>query len=114
MTWHGYLGSDAFTPGDTCVDECPTVDDGISLLGLELGVTYRESDAENRIYPILSVGFYNSTVHDTSKTRAGASVGVVVPFRRSGRGPALDFRYFHMFSDSRFSGLIPVSLRWTF
>jgi hypothetical protein len=113
VTWHGYLASDAFG-ADTCVDQCPRAEDGIGILGFELGLTYRKADAENPIHPVLGIGVYHSTVHDTSKARLGASVGVVVPFRRSARGPALDLRYFRMFRDSRFGDILPISLRWTF
>jgi hypothetical protein len=114
LTWHGYTRSDQ--SNDVCLPGgCPPIRrDEISLLGLELGATFQKAGAENPVQPLASVGLYRSSSLDTSLARFGAAAGLVIPFRRSGFGPALDVRYFRMFGDPRFKSLVPVSLRWSF
>ena len=114
LTWHGYArssqGGDLCPPGG-----CPPIrQDGITLLGLELGASYRKSDAENPIAPLASIGLYRSASEGTARTRFGAAAGLVIPFRRSEFGPALDVRYFRIFGDPRFKSIVPVALRWSF
>lgn len=111
---HGYSSSDQ--SGDVCPPGgCPPIrDDGITLLGFELGATYRKASAANPLQPLATIGLYDSASEGTSLIRFGASAGLIVPFRRSGPGPGLEVRYFRMFGDPRFKSLIPISLRWTF
>jgi len=44
----------------------------------------------------------------------GASIGLAISLRRSGWGPALDFRYSHIFGDTRFRSAFMFALRWSF
>jgi hypothetical protein len=114
LTWHGYTRSPQ--SHDVCpIEGCPPIRrDGVSLLGLELGATFRKAGAENPVQPLASIGLYRSSSQDRSLARFGAAAGLLIPFRRSGLGPALDLRYFRMFGDPRFKSLVPVSLRWSF
>jgi hypothetical protein len=118
LTWHRYFSSDSFGGGEDVpcpVEGCPpSRRDGITLVGAELGAGYRELEAENPVYPATGVGLYRAAVGDSSKTLLGANIGLVIQFRRSGRGPALDVRYFRIFGHSRFKSLLPFSLRWSF
>jgi hypothetical protein len=114
VTGHG------FTRSDQSVDVCPPGGcppirhDGISLLGLELGGTFRTEQAANPVQPLVTLGWYRSASEDSSLIRFGASAGLLIPFSRSGLGPGLEVRYFRLFGDPRFKSLIPISLRWSF
>lgn len=119
VAWQGYLSSDAWFGGEEapclpegCYDEPRR--DGIGLAGLEVGVAYLKPDATNSVHPVAGLGLYRSTARSTPTTRFGASLGLAFPFRGSFRGPALDVRYFRMFNDARFTGLLSCSLGWIF
>jgi hypothetical protein len=114
LTWHAYTRSaqsnDLCPPGG-----CPPVQhDGVSLLGVELGATYRKPETNSPVQPVGSVGLYRSASNGLTLARFGATTGLLIPFSSSGLGPALDVRYFRLFGDPRFKSLIPVSLRWSF
>jgi hypothetical protein len=114
LAWHGYRRSPQY--GDPCpLDGCPPpLEDAISLMGLELGGAYRKAEADNPVYPVGTVGLYRVSSQDTAGARFGASLGVAIPFRRSGLGPAMDIRYLRIFGDRRFRSIVPVALRWSF
>jgi hypothetical protein len=118
LTWHGYLrsgwwwGEDSPCPESGCGEE---PQDALSIIGVEIGAAYRKSGAENPVYPVAGVGLYRAAASDTSETGLGANLGLVIPFRRSGFGPALEIRYYRIFGDSRFKSiLLPIALRWSF
>jgi hypothetical protein len=114
VTWHGYLRSDQ--SGDVPPPEGapPIRPDGIGLLGVEIGGTFRNSEGRVFTQPVASLGLYRSASNHLSLVRAGATAGLLFPFLSSGHGPGLDIRYFRIFGDSRFKSLVPVSLRWSF
>jgi hypothetical protein len=109
--WYGRSpqGNDVCPPGG-----CPPpVENAISIIGPELRVAYREPEA-NPVYPVAGLGLYWVSSQDTTGVRFGANVGLGISLRRSGSGPALDFRYFHIFEDTRFKSVVPLALRWSF
>jgi hypothetical protein len=114
LTWHKYARSSQ--SGDVCPPGgCPPIRrDAISLLGLELGATFRKAGAGNPVQPLASVGLYRTSSEALSLGRVGAAAGLLIPLGRSGLGPALDVRYFRLLGDPRFKSLVPVSLRWSF
>jgi hypothetical protein len=119
VAWQGYLSSDAWFGGEEA--PCPPEGcygeprrDGIGFAGLEMGAAYLKPGAANSVHPVAGLGVYRSTARSIATTRLGANLGVAFPFNRSFRGPALDFRYFRMFNDSRFNSLVSFSLGWTF
>jgi hypothetical protein len=103
------------TGGDVCPDEgCPPpLENAVSIVGPEIRASYREPES-NPVYPVAGIGLYRVSSLDTTGIRFGASVGLAISLRRSGMGPALDFRYSHIFGDSRFKSLFPFALRWSF
>jgi hypothetical protein len=113
LIWQRYGRSPQY--GDLCPpDGCPPpLKNAISILGPELRVAYREPD-QNPVYPVAGVGLYRVSSQDTSGVRFGASAGLAISLRRSGTGPALDFRYFRVFGDTRFKSAFPLALRWSF
>jgi hypothetical protein len=120
VSWHGYLSSDWLNSGEDAAP-CPPggcntepAHDGITILGLEAGAGYRKPEAGNPIFPVAGMGVYRVSANDTTRTRFGVNLGLVVPFRRSSSGPGLDIRYFRMIGDPRFKSLLPFSLRWSF
>lgn len=114
LTWHRYGSSDY--GNDACpIEGCPPPRrDGVGLIGLEVGLAYRKAGASNLISPVIGLGLYRSTVQDTSEVRAGARVGLMLPFRRSGRGLGLEIYYVRMFDPSSYRSVLPVALRWSF
>jgi hypothetical protein len=119
VTWHGFLSSDWFVSGEDTApcppDGCFTepARDAISVIGLEVGAGYRKLEAGNPIFPVAGAGLYRVSADDTTGTRFGINLGIVIPFRRSAVGPGLDIRYFRMFGDPRFKSLLPFSIRWS-
>jgi hypothetical protein len=113
LIWHRYGRSPRYS--DLCPPEgCPPpLKNAISILGPELRVAYREP-ARNPVYPVAGVGLYRVSSQDTTGVRIGASAGLAISLRGSGSGPALDFRYFRVFGDTRFQSAFPLALRWSF
>jgi hypothetical protein len=95
-------------------EECPPpLENALSIVGPEVRVAYREPES-NPVYPVAGVGVYRVSSQDTSGVRFGTSLGLAVSLRRSGLGPALDFRWLGIFGDSRFHNVFPIALRWSF
>jgi hypothetical protein len=63
---------------------------------------------------VAGIGLYRVSSQDTSGVRFGANIGLGVPLRRSGQGPSIELRYFHVFGDRRFKSVFPLALRWSF
>jgi hypothetical protein len=101
--------------GDVCPDTgCPPpLENALSIVGPEVRVAYREPES-NPVYPVGGVGVYRVSSQDTSGVRFGTTLGLAVSLRRSGFGPALDFRWLRIFGDSRFHDVFPLALRWSF
>jgi hypothetical protein len=100
---------------DLCPDEgCPPpLENAISIVGPEVRVAYRKPES-NPVYPMAGAGVYRVSSMDTTGVRLGASVDLAISLRRSGWGPALDFRYSHIFGDTRFRSVFMFALRWSF
>lgn len=113
IIWQGYKRSPR--GNDLCPDEgCPPpLENALSIVGPEVRASYREPES-NPVFPVAGIGLFRVSSQDTSGIRFGASAGLAISLRRSGVGPALDFRYFHVFGDSRFRSVIPIALRWSF
>jgi hypothetical protein len=113
LSWQGYRHS--VRGGDLCpLEGCPPpLEDAISIFGPELRLAYREPES-NPVYPVGGLGVYRVSSQDTSGVRVGVNVGLAISLRSSGWGPALDFRYFHVFDDRRFKSVVPVAVRWSF
>jgi hypothetical protein len=113
IVWQGYQRSPEH--GDLCPPGgCPPpVENAISIIGPELRVAYREPES-NPVYPVAGAGVYRVSSQDTSGVRFAVNAGLAISLRSSGWGPALDFRYFHVFGEDRFKSLLPLSLRWSF
>lgn len=113
VTWQHYWQSPEY--GDLCpIEGCPPPHrNAISIVGAGLRMAYRDT-RENPVYPVVGAGFYRVSSQDTTGVRFGSDLGVAISLRRSGAGPALDFRYLRIFGDRRFKSVIPVSLRWSF
>ena len=113
IVWQGYQRSPEH--GDVCPPGgCPPpLENAISIIGPELRVAYREPKS-NPVYPVAGAGVYRVSSQDTAGMRFGVNAGLAVSLRRSGWGPALDFRYFHVFGDDRFKSVFPLSLQWSF
>jgi hypothetical protein len=113
LIWQGYGSSPQ--SGDLCpIEGCPPpLENAISIIGPELRVAYREPE-KNPVYPVAGVGLYRVSSQDTTGVSFGTNVGLGISLRRSGSGPALDFRYFHVFGDPRFKSAFPLALRWSF
>ena len=113
LTWQGYGSSPQ--SGDLCpMEGCPPpLENVISIIGPELRVAYREPE-KNPVYPVAGVGLYRVSSQDTAGVSFGANVGLGISLRGSGSGPSLDFRYFHVFDDTRFKSAFPLALRWSF
>jgi hypothetical protein len=121
VVWHGYLSSDWLSWDEDGKAPCPPggcnterARDGITVVGLEVGAAYRKFGADNPIFPVAGAGLYRVSADDTTGTRLGVNLGLVIPFRHSSFGPGLEIRYFRMFGDSRFKSLLPFSIRWSF
>jgi hypothetical protein len=101
--------------GDVCPDQgCPPpIENAVSIVGPELRASYHEPES-NPVYPVGGIGVYRVSTLDTTGIRFGANVGLAISLRRSGTGPALDFRYSHLFGDSRVKSVFPFALRWSF
>jgi hypothetical protein len=113
VSWQGYRRSphhDDLCPPGGCP---PPLENAISIVGPELKVAYREPES-NPVYPVAGVGVYRVSSQDTVGMRFGVNGGLAISLRSSGWGPAIDFRYFHIFGDSRFKSVIPLALRWSF
>jgi hypothetical protein len=120
LSWHGYLSSDWASRGEDPAP-CPpggcftqAARDAISILGLEVGASYREESAKNPIFPVAGAGLYRVSAEDTTGAHAGINLGIVIPFRRSTVAPALEIRYFRVFGHSQFESVLPIILRWAF
>jgi hypothetical protein len=113
LTWQGYGSSPQ--SGDLCpMEGCPPpLENAITSIGPELRVAYREPE-KNPVYPVAGVGLYRVSSQDTAGVSYGANVGLGISLRGSGSGPSLDFRYFHVFGDTRFKSAFPLALRWSF
>ena len=113
LIWQRYGRSPQY--GDLCPPGgCPPpLRNAISIMGPEIRVAYREPD-RNPVYPVAGVGLYRVSSQDTTGVRFGVNVGLAISLRRSGTGPALDFRYSHIFGDTRFKSAFPLALRWSF
>jgi hypothetical protein len=119
LAWQGYLSSDwgggedaAPCPPGGCDSE--PASDGITSLGIEAGVGYRDLTAGNPAYPQVGVGVYRVGADDTTGTRFGVHAGIAIPFSRSVGGPELEIRYFRLFGEPRFKSMLLVPLRWSF
>ena len=102
--------SEGLCPPEGCP---PPLENALSMIGPEVRVAYREPGS-NPVYPVAGVGVYRVSSQDTSGVRFGTSLGLAVSLRRSGFGPALDFRWLGIFGDSRFHNVFPLALRWSF
>jgi hypothetical protein len=113
VIWQWYARSPDH--GDLCPPEgCPPpLENAITIVGPELRAAYREPES-NPVYPVVGLGLYRVSSQDTSGVRFGVNAGLAVSLRRSGSGPSLDFRYFHVFGDTRFRSAFPLALRWSF
>jgi hypothetical protein len=113
LMWQGYRRTSA--RGDLCPPGgCPPpLRNAISIVGPELRAAYREPES-NPVYPVAGVGVYRVSSQDTSGVRFGVNAGFGISLKKSGYGPALDLRYFHVFGDSRFKSVVPLALRWSF
>jgi hypothetical protein len=113
LTWHWY--AKGRYRGDLCPPTgCPPpLRNSISIFGPEVRAAYRKT-ASNPLFPVAGIGLYRVSSQDTSGVRFGANFGLGASLRRSGQGPSLDLRYFHIFGDRRFKSVIPFSLRWSF
>jgi hypothetical protein len=113
VIWQWYARSPDH--GDLCPPEgCPPpLENAISIVGPELRAAYREPES-NPVYPVVGLGLYWVSSQDTSGVRFGVNAGLAISLRRSGSGPSLDFRYFHVFGDTRFKSAFPLALRWSF
>ena len=113
IVWQGYQRSPQH--GDLCPPSgCPPpLENAISIIGPEVRVAYRKPES-NPVYPVAGAGVYRVSSQDTSGMRFGVNAGLAISLRRSGWGPSLDFRYFHVFGDDRFKSVFPLALRWSF
>jgi hypothetical protein len=102
--------SNGLCPPEGCP---PPLENALSIVGPEVRVAYREA-GRNPVYPVAGIGVYRVSSQDTSGVKFGTTLGIGISLRRSGIGPAVDFRYLRIFGDPRFHDVFPLALRWSF